>query len=256
MFEFGSEDDPHLVAHVDQTEARFKALLRELSGLVVVLEEESAAPDDMAFYKFANALDKEIAEHGSVPFVSYVIAQLLQAHVSLHRLANAMGSIQGITIDNMLPSPTKLAMESALATYMAEMDAEQQLFQAPTVEQPKPRESYTTGSGQQLANVHRADECLGVCVIHAPIDGPWRDWPTYWIEDIGMMYRTCPHGNLHPAIEDWLRSPSAVTSHDCACDCQCGPAFMQAQMDNLLGGNPNDPNKDDGTAGGTNTVVP
>lgn len=54
--------------------------------------------------------------------------------------------------------------------------------------------TFVTGTGQTLRNVHDVEpDChrLG-CAIHNPTDP--RDWPTHYDNETGMMLRLCPHG--------------------------------------------------------------
>ena len=86
--------------------------------------------------------------------------------------------------------------------------------------------SYTTGTGQKLLYVHNITQCIRmdqwVCVIHNPLDGPWRDWPTHWREDRGIMERICPCGVGHPVAESYGSLPGYELIHGC-CGCPCAP---------------------------------
>ena len=63
---------------------------------------------------------------------------------------------------------------------------------------------YTTGTGQELLNVHHeTDECHKFgCVVHAPSDHNMSDFPTHWRDDRGIMERICTHGIGHPDPDD------------------------------------------------------
>jgi hypothetical protein len=64
--------------------------------------------------------------------------------------------------------------------------------------------SYTTGTGQVLRNVHGLTaRCVNDgCVIHSPSDHPMTDLPTHWRSDRFMMERICKHGVGHPDPDD------------------------------------------------------
>jgi hypothetical protein len=67
----------------------------------------------------------------------------------------------------------------------------------------KTKETYTTGTGQEMVYVHSRDECEGDhCPIHNPSDHPLKDAPTHWRGDRGIMERVCQHGVGHPDPDD------------------------------------------------------
>lgn len=94
---------------------------------------------------------------------------------------------------------------------------------------------YVTGTGQVIVKVHEPYQCHGPwCVIHNPAPGPWSDWPTHWTEGRdgdtihGWMGRICPHGVIHPCVEDNV--PTALLPHLPDCDgCPCGPEHIGAR---------------------------
>lgn len=48
-------------------------------------------------------------------------------------------------------------------------------------------------------STHGRAKCLGPnCCIHSPSDHPLKDAPLSWLGEIAMMFRVCPHGNVHP----------------------------------------------------------
>lgn len=51
-----------------------------------------------------------------------------------------------------------------------------------------------------LLVVHTAAQCLtsDACVIHSPSAHPLRDAPLVWDEALGLMFRRCVHGKVHP----------------------------------------------------------
>ena len=64
-------------------------------------------------------------------------------------------------------------------------------------------DSYITGTGQQLDNVHSPVECKGNhCVIHNPSNHHMVGWPTHWRHDRRLMERLCPCGIGHPDPDD------------------------------------------------------
>lgn len=120
------------------------------------------------------------------------------------------------------------------------------------VEETSQPNTYVTGTGQIIDNVHAASKCDGTwCVIHRPAPGPWKDWPTDWRGDktifVDSQYglveinvdiwrgfeRRCPHGYGHTAVEETLRGNDP---HMHGCDgCPCGPEHLEAEVDGTLG---------------------
>ena len=89
-------------------------------------------------------------------------------------------------------------------------------------------ETYTTGVGQELQDVHPKGICTGWCVIHNPVPGPWQQWPTVWRGDgPGDIWRgferQCPHGVGHPAVEEILRGRHDGSHGCCEHQCPCLP---------------------------------
>lgn len=81
--------------------------------------------------------------------------------------------------------------------------------------------TYLTGSGQLLHNVHDWRDCGGsFCVVHNPMRGPWSSWPTFWRDDRRIMERICPCGIGHPAVEE---VHDILGIHGC-CGCPCFPS--------------------------------
>ena len=90
-------------------------------------------------------------------------------------------------------------------------------------------ERHVTGSGQEL-DVHKRIDCRGPwCVVHAPMQGPWDLWPTYWRSDRRIMERICPHGTGHPVAEDYGRLPDHELVHGC-CGCPCSPNVIDGEI--------------------------
>ena len=94
------------------------------------------------------------------------------------------------------------------------------------------KETFTTGTGQELHQVHPRSSCSApFCVIHKPCPGPWADWPTHWCGDEpGSIWRgferICPCGVGHPAVEEIMRGSSPGT-HGCCGQCPCHPSQAQ-----------------------------
>lgn len=89
-------------------------------------------------------------------------------------------------------------------------------------------ETYTTGTGQTLHNIHGADACRrndSWCVIHDPKPGPWSTWRTHWREDRRIMERICPHGVGHPAVENLGRD----RTHGCD-GCPCSIPTIEGEI--------------------------
>lgn len=86
------------------------------------------------------------------------------------------------------------------------------------------RETFITGTGQELVAVHSAESCIATwCVVHNPAPGPWIQWPTWWPSpDMGvrMFFRKCPHELMHPAVEDMILNGWDARHEDCdGCPC-------------------------------------
>lgn len=59
------------------------------------------------------------------------------------------------------------------------------------------------GRNTLLVNVHTVDQCDGQpCVIHNPTQHHMIQWPPQWDSILGIMFRECPHHNLHPDPDD------------------------------------------------------
>lgn len=58
-------------------------------------------------------------------------------------------------------------------------------------------------NGTVLLNVHTEDVCQGQpCCIHNPSGHHMADWPPRWHNYSKQMWRTCPHGFVHPDPDD------------------------------------------------------
>lgn len=59
------------------------------------------------------------------------------------------------------------------------------------------------GHSTVLVNVHTVDQCAGQpCCIHNPSNHHMMRWTPSWDDTYGVMWRRCPHGNLHPDPDD------------------------------------------------------
>lgn len=83
-----------------------------------------------------------------------------------------------------------------------------------------------------LVNVHTIDQCSPAhCCIHNPSQHHMKTWAPSWDDSYGIMWRRCPHDNLHPDPDDlnfWrTRAPKSARirfSHFCDGCCQPGAA--------------------------------
>lgn len=93
-------------------------------------------------------------------------------------------------------------------------------------------ETTTLETGKTVGH-HERDDCAGEpCVIHNPISGPWSDWPRTYSGFTGFIYRICPHGVVHPCVEDAVRIVKTIRdkedvvnklAHACCNECMCLP---------------------------------
>ena len=93
--------------------------------------------------------------------------------------------------------------------------------------------TYTTGTGQQVMNVHPAGACEGrPCPIHRPSVHHMRDWPTAFRDNTPsrtLIERVCDHGVHHPDpdhlryVAETLGPEAAVIEARHECDGCCSP---------------------------------
>lgn len=92
------------------------------------------------------------------------------------------------------------------------------------------QDRYTLGDGTMLT-IHAKRFCLEPCAFHAPLPGPWEDWPlaynpTASSRGDAITLRVCRHGVRHPAVEQfvfWARNGQEyLATHNC-CGCPCAP---------------------------------
>lgn len=219
--------DPADIHATDQWHARFADLKIRLTELIVTTD-----PESLSLPRF----EATLAELGDEPvvmtgFVSYLLALLAHRENRLDQLAEALASIQTVTVNNMSNVKVRSKLIAALDEFRDEAEQYDMLFSGEALEQAQPSESYTTGTGQVLHNIHGAGSCIGFCVIHSPISGPWDKWPTHWREDRGIMERLCPHRIGHPALEDVLRHGDGI--HGCD-GCECGPRLIEEKLQKAL----------------------
>jgi hypothetical protein len=91
------------------------------------------------------------------------------------------------------------------------------------------KETFTTGTGQKITNVHSKKECEGYhCPIHNPSDHHMMEWPTHWRDDRRLLERICPCGVGHPDPDHLARTERiwgetrarAEAVHGCCGCCQ------------------------------------
>lgn len=211
------------IAQADQWSAKFadltQRMMRELTGI----------PNAASAARFGEALQEIETELQLTGFVSYLVAQIISYHDKVETLAEAMAIIQTVTINAMTDSTAKAKMIAAANEFSERANASDALFKG--AQQQQPAETYTTGTGQVLHQIHKAGSCVGFCVIHSPISGPWDAWPTNWREDRHIMERICLHGVGHPAVEDVLRHGDST--HGCD-GCECGPRLIEEKLQKAL----------------------
>lgn len=78
----------------------------------------------------------------------------------------------------------------------------------------------------QVIHHHPKDRCQAPCALHAPMEGPWSEWPRQYIDTANMIYRVCPHNIAHPAIEQVLfaikTGKPGLIAHECCHACPPG----------------------------------
>ena len=218
--------NPGELAEIDQISAGFKdltLLLMELHNrtedLIVTARREGAEPDPQVMKGISGKLfETLIGQFAGKPeeslskvfsYIMFLIDRLVQvedARIALaHVLERAASNIEDLA---------------------GNISSAADLLDAGTVAAAARGETYITGIGQKLANVHSKDECVGWCVIHEPLPGPWRDWPTVWRGDEPSALwcgfeRRCPCGIDHTAAEETLCGNG--NTHECCGVCPCGP---------------------------------
>lgn len=213
---------PEEVAKVHQLHAQFNDLLDVAGRRLDQLSILSARGDEETFRRLHTGFQTWIHDelgHGQenldlLPsFVSLVTGSLRAWRARVEEINQA--AMQAHVI--MLPAFPKSVQDRMI----------------PLLELLSEDSAYTTGTGQDLVNVHPREDCEGWCVIHDPVPGPWTDWPTNWSGDGPFdiwrgMERICPHGVRHPAAEEILHRNRGLTElqlipHAC-CGCPCTPA--------------------------------
>lgn len=214
--------DPATVHAVDQKIAKFKDLTTALC------QELIRDPKDLDPVQFTTILGEGIDSYEDmVSYLSFILGRLLAQEMISRRLGDAMSVIQQVVVDSMADKEVQAKFQQVLQDY----HDRESLFEDQIVYpsgQEEPSESYTTGTGQVLHGVHRAGTCVGFCIIHNPITGPWNGWPTTWDAQQHVMWQVCPHGEAHPTLEDFLRSPVHL-DHECD-GCPCGPTYANSKL--------------------------
>lgn len=84
--------------------------------------------------------------------------------------------------------------------------------------------------------VHGEEWCRPPCAIHAPLPGPWSEWPLDWKildpdrsenqEENKDLVRICPHGVRHPLVESmvhWAQQGKDDKARHYCDGCPCVP---------------------------------
>jgi hypothetical protein len=232
---------PSDVHQMDQYLAKFSDIARRLAALTIrTMPDDGIEPDAVQaqeHYEEFAAIVMELEGIEIVSFVSFLVAAQIRAQMAMEKMSLNMSRIMDTVIDCIGDPASKAKFLAARAASREDIVARDLLFEDGTVsfslegmsaDQLKPAESYTTGTGKKIVAVHRADSCMGACVLHRPISGPWDAWPTDWDNENRMMLRICPCGTPHPVIEDILRGHDGT--HHC-CGCPCGQNAINERID-------------------------
>lgn len=228
------------VHQMDQSLAKFTDILRRLVTITMRGVHNNSEPldSDKAQEDFENfaATVMELDGGEIISFVSFLVAMQIRQTLIIDKMSGNLGNILTTVIECMADEGAKKVFRKAHEDVFANIAARDQLFEpssfeAMDLDQLKAAESYTTGTGKRVLNVHREGTCLGACVIHRPISGPWDEWPTDWNEGDKMMMRVCPCGTKHPVIEDILRGHDG--SHHC-CGCPCGQTAINEKIESAF----------------------
>lgn len=68
--------------------------------------------------------------------------------------------------------------------------------------------------GGVLLNTHHERMCRPPCCIHSPSAHHMRSWPQHWSQRMNVVFRCCPHGEMHPDPDD-LQARSGNVLHRC-----------------------------------------
>lgn len=69
--------------------------------------------------------------------------------------------------------------------------------------------------GGVILHTHHERACAGrPCCIHRPSAHHMRTWEQAWSQQLGAVFRRCPHGRFHVDPDD-LRSRGAALLHEC-----------------------------------------
>lgn len=225
------------VHQVDQSMAKFTDVLRRLVTITMQGAHSASEPPDadkarQGLEAFAETV-MELEATEIISFISFMVALQIRQTMAVEKMSLNMGNVLDTIIEAMADPAAKQRFRDARKATYDDIVARDQLFEPASFEeadldQLKAAESYTTGTGKRVLNVHREDTCLGACVIHRPISGPWDAWPTDWDAENKMMLRICPCGTKHPVIEDILRGHDST--HHC-CGCPCGQTAINEKIE-------------------------
>lgn len=247
---------PHEIAMADQTKAIFDETVRLLVSLhaemVAAIEAKDVRRMRQVMGQINDALNS-MDEDLDGDFVMYLISLIGNASAwtaKVQQLAEAVVKAAAWMLPSWHPAqqlifqdPEVMRQFPDLVKLFDEVQSQRPEGSFPDESFRDDGETYRTGTGQLLRNVHAAKSCVGrFCVIHRPCKGPWDTWPTRWCGDEpGDIWRgferICPCGVGHPAVEmHW--TAANIPAHGCCGRCPCGPAACDEITDddgNLLG---------------------
>lgn len=86
-------------------------------------------------------------------------------------------------------------------------------------------------NGQVLHNVHDGSVCQGrPCTIHNISDHHMIDWPEGFD---GILWRECPHTQLHPDPDEAKFYVTAWEDHSLECDGCCQPPHLRLSLEEI-----------------------
>lgn len=68
--------------------------------------------------------------------------------------------------------------------------------------------------GGVLLNTHHERMCRPPCCIHSPSNHHMRAWTQHWSQTLSVVFRCCPHGEMHPDPDD-LQARRGNVLHRC-----------------------------------------
>lgn len=217
MYQFDMDDpndgwkpvEPADLAKVDQLEAKYKELLKLLLTAQRDISVSAMTGDFRSATKAGEVFSQGIASLGPEEFprfISFMTMMVLS-------LTTQLDGTRKVVINAVNE------LSDALPDFM-----KARVLEAIWSDEHGARETFITGEGQELVGVHAAELCQAqFCLIHKPAPGPWINWPTVWPPgDSGLRFflRRCPHGILHPAVEDMILRDWSIKHVDCdGCPC-------------------------------------